>query len=92
MEAQDHSPEDDNELFSADYVEKLVASFWSKVDKKIETVVSQYHTSPQAGQQYISQENAQADTNEADEEPKGNNQAWMVSVLYLLVDFYFSLK
>lgn len=82
MGAQDHSPEDDNELFSADYVEKLVASFWSKVDKKIETVVSQYHTSPQAGQQYTSQENAQADTNEAEEESKGNNQAWMVYCIY----------
>lgn len=81
MGAQDHSPEDDNELFSADYVEKLVASFWSKVDKKIETVVSQYHTSPQAGQQYTSQ-NAQADTNEAEEESKGNNQAWMVYCIY----------
>ena len=75
MGTQDHSPEDDNELFSADYVEKLVASFWSKVDKKIETAVSQYRTCPQAGQQYTSQENAQADTNEAEEESKGNNQA-----------------
>lgn len=57
-----YSPGEENELFSTEYVDKLVASFWSKVDQKIETAVSQYQSSPQGGQQTNTQDNAQAKT------------------------------
>ena len=60
--AQAYSPEEENELFSTEYVDKLVASFWSKVDQKIETAVSQYQSSPQGGQQTNTQDNAHTKT------------------------------
>ena len=57
-----YSPEEENELFSSEYVDKLVASFWSKVDQKIETAVSQYQSNPQGGQQTTTQDSAQTTT------------------------------
>lgn len=57
-----HSQEEENELFSTEYVDKLVASFWSKVDQKIETAVSQYQSSPQANRQTNADNDAQTET------------------------------
>ncbi|XP_067032164.1 voltage-gated hydrogen channel 1-like [Acropora muricata] len=59
-----HPPEEENELFSTEYVDKLVASFWSKVDQKIETAVSHYQSSPQADQQTNVNNDAQTETPE----------------------------
>ncbi|XP_044179985.1 uncharacterized protein LOC114954405 isoform X2 [Acropora millepora] len=59
-----HPPEEENELFSTEYVDKLVASFWSKVDQKIETAVSHYQSSPQADQQTNVDNDAQTETPE----------------------------
>ncbi|KAK2573532.1 Voltage-gated hydrogen channel 1 [Acropora cervicornis] len=59
-----HPPEEENELFSTEYVDKLVASFWSKVDQKIETAVSHYQSSPQADRQTNVDNDAQTATNE----------------------------
>ena len=72
--ARAYSPGEENELFSTEYVDKLVASFWSKVDRKIETVVSQYHSSPQAGQQANIQENAQTKTTETEDKENGKTR------------------
>lgn len=69
--ARAYSPKEENELFSAEYVDKLVASFWSKVDQKIETAVSQYQSSPQAGQQTNTQDNAQTKTTETEDKQNG---------------------
>ena len=69
--ARSNYSEDDNELFSTEYVDKLVASFWNKVDKKIETAVSQHHSSPQAGQQCNTDDNGQAKTSEAEDKQNG---------------------
>ena len=55
------SPEEGDELFSSEYVDKLVASFWSKVDQKIETAVSEYQSSPQASQQTKTENNTQTE-------------------------------
>ncbi|XP_078381168.1 uncharacterized protein LOC144663941 isoform X2 [Oculina patagonica] len=65
--ARAHSPEEESELFSTEYVDKLVASFWTKVDQKIEEAVSHYQASPQAGQQSNTQDNAQTQDAEAED-------------------------
>ena len=70
--AQAHSPEEESELFSTDYVDKLVASFWTKVDQKIEQAVSHYQASPQAGQQSNTQDNAQTQDAKKEDKNDGN--------------------
>lgn len=74
--AQAYSPEEENELFSSEYVDKLVASFWSKVDQKIETAVSQYQSSPKAGEQTTTQHNAHTDTTKTEDEQNGKIKAF----------------
>lgn len=69
--ARYHSPEEENELFSTDYVDKLVASFWSKVDQKIETAVSHYQSSPQADRQTNVDNDAQTETTEKEHAQEG---------------------
>ena len=69
---QAHTPEEDTELFSTEYVDKLVASFWTKVDQKIEQAVSHYQSSPQAGQQSNTSDNAH--TQEAEKEDENNGK------------------
>lgn len=66
-----HPPEEENELFSTEYVDKLVASFWSKVDQKIETAVSHYQPSPQADQQTNVDNDAQTETPEKEHAQEG---------------------
>ena len=66
-----HPPEEENELFSTEYVDKLVASFWSKVDQKIETAVSHYQSSPQADQQTNVDNDAQTETPEKEHAQEG---------------------
>ena len=61
-------------MFSAEYVDKLVASFWTKVDQKIEQAVSHYQASPQAGQQSNAQDNAQTQDTDAEDENKGKKK------------------
>ncbi|XP_068733808.1 uncharacterized protein [Montipora capricornis] len=61
LAATAHSPEEGDELFSSEYVDKLVASFWSKVDQKIETAVSQYQSNPHASQQSDTENNSQTE-------------------------------
>ena len=61
LAASAHSPEEGEELFSSEYVDKLVASFWSKVDQKIETAVSQYQSNPHASQQSDTENNSQTE-------------------------------
>ncbi|KAJ7384261.1 Voltage-gated hydrogen channel 1 [Desmophyllum pertusum] len=65
--ARAYSPEEESDLFSTDYVDKLVASFWSKVDQKIEAAVSHHQPSPQAGQQTNTQDNAQIQDTDAED-------------------------
>ena len=72
--ARANSPEEESELFSTDYVDKLVASFWTKVDQKIEEAVSNYQASPQAGQQTNTQDNAQTQDTEADDKSNGKRR------------------
>ena len=69
---QAHTPEEETELFSTEYVDKLVASFWTKVDQKIEKAVSHYQESPQAGQQSNTRDNAH--TQEAEKEDENNGK------------------
>ncbi|XP_020630625.1 uncharacterized protein LOC110067619 [Orbicella faveolata] len=66
-----HTPEEETELFSTDYVDKLVASFWTKVDQKIEQAVSHYQASPQAGQQSNTHDNAHSQEAEREDENNG---------------------
>ena len=69
---QAHTPEEETELFSTEYVDKLVASFWTKVDQKIEQAVSHYQASPQAGQESNARDNAH--TQEAQTENESNGK------------------
>ena len=69
--ARAHSPEEESQLFSSEYVDKLVASFWTKVDQKIEQAVCHYQASPQAGQQSNAQDNVQTQDTDTEDENKG---------------------
>lgn len=75
-----HTPQEETELFSTDYVDKLVASFWTKVDQKIEQAVSHYQASPQAGQQSNTHDNAHSQEAEREEENNGKNRTPFSSV------------
>jgi len=75
-----HTPEEETELFSTDYVDKLVASFWTKVDQKIEQAVSHYQASPQAGQQSNTHDNAHSQEAEREDENNGKNRTPFSSV------------
>lgn len=68
---QAHIPDEETELFSPDYVDQLVASFWTKVDQKIEQAVSHYQASPQAGQQRNTRDDAHTQEAETEEENNG---------------------
>ena len=67
-------------MFSPDYVDKLVASFWTKVDQKIEQAVSHYQASPQAGQQSNTCDNAQSQEAEKEDENNGKMKNLFSSV------------
>ena len=71
---QADTPEEDTELFSTEYVDKLVASFWTKVDEKIEQAVSHYQSSPQGGQQSNTSGNAHTQEAETEDENKGKKK------------------
>ncbi|XP_027058377.1 uncharacterized protein LOC113685109 [Pocillopora damicornis] len=71
--ARAYSPEEESELFSTEYVDKLVASFWNKVDQKIEEAVSNYQASPQASQP-TNMENI-AQTGDAKADDKSNDKS-----------------
>lgn len=74
-----HTPEEEAELFSTEYVDKLVASFWTKVDQKIEQAVSHYQASPQAGQQSNTRDNAHPQEAEAEDENNGKKRTLFTS-------------
>ena len=67
-------------MFSTDYVDKLVASFWTKVDQKIEQAVSHYQASPQAGQQSNTRDNAHTQEAETEDESNGKKRILYSSV------------
>nr|XP_058967289.1 uncharacterized protein LOC131793819 [Pocillopora verrucosa] len=71
--ARAYSPEEESELFSTEYVDKLVASFWNKVDQKIEAAVSNHQASPQATQQTNMENSAQTGDTKADD--KSNDKS-----------------
>lgn len=79
---QAHTPEEQTELFSPDYVDKLVASFWTKVDQKIEQAVSHYQASPQGGQQINTRENAHSQEAEKEDEHNGKMRNLFSSVCF----------
>ena len=81
--ARAYSPEEDSELFSTEYVDKLVASFWNKVDQKIEAAVSNYQASPQAGQQTNLENSAPTDDAKAnDAKTNGNIKRKLMTFRY----------
>ncbi|RMX56840.1 hypothetical protein pdam_00006303 [Pocillopora damicornis] len=73
--ARAYSPEEESELFSTEYVDKLVASFWNKVDQKIEEAVSNYQASPQASQPTNMENIAQTGDAKADDKSNGKEKA-----------------
>ncbi|PFX25269.1 uncharacterized protein LOC111330593 isoform X1 [Stylophora pistillata] len=93
--ARAYSPEEDSELFSTEYVDKLVASFWNKVDQKIEAAVSNYQASPQAGQQTNLENSAPTDDAKANDAKTNDKSTTKYSggvCVFILFIFQFLAK